>query len=53
VRSSLFEPFVSTKGREGLGLAIAYGILKELGGSISYETGSQGTTFLVELPCSE
>ena len=50
VRASLFEPFVGTKGREGLGLAIVYGILKELGGAIDYQTGSGGTTFRVELP---
>jgi HD-like signal output (HDOD) protein/signal transduction histidine kinase len=50
VRPRLFEPFVSTKAQEGLGLSIASGIVQELGGSIRYETGSDGTTFRVELP---
>jgi HD-like signal output (HDOD) protein/signal transduction histidine kinase len=50
VRPRLFEPFVSTKAQEGLGLSIAYGIVQELGGTIRYETGTGGTTFRVELP---
>lgn len=50
VKASLFEPFVSTKGHEGLGLSIVHGLVKELGGSIDYETGAKGTTFRVELP---
>lgn len=52
VRSRLFEPFVSTKAQEGLGLSIAHGIVQGLGGTIRYETGSGGTTFRVELPVS-
>jgi HD-like signal output (HDOD) protein/signal transduction histidine kinase len=52
VRASLFEPFVSTKGHEGLGLAIVHGILKELGGSIDYETSGSGTVFRIALPLS-
>jgi HD-like signal output (HDOD) protein/signal transduction histidine kinase len=52
VRASLFEPFVSTKGHEGLGLAIVHGILKEMGGSIDYETGSDGTVFRIGLSLS-
>jgi HD-like signal output (HDOD) protein/signal transduction histidine kinase len=52
VRARLFEPFVSTKGHEGLGLAIVHGILKELGGSIDYETGGTGTVFRIALPLS-
>ena len=50
VRSRLFEPFVSTKAQEGLGLSIVYGIVQGLGGAIRYETGAAGTTFRVELP---
>jgi signal transduction histidine kinase len=50
VRSRLFQPFVSTKAQEGLGLSIAHGIVRELGGSMHYETGRGGTTFRVELP---
>lgn len=50
VRDKLFELFVSTKGSGGLGLAIARQIAEEHGGSISYETSPQGTTFAVVLP---
>lgn len=50
IRARLFEPFVSTKGHEGLGLSIAYGIVKELGGQIAYETSSGGTIFRVRIP---
>jgi len=50
VQSTLFEPFTSSKGHEGLGLSIVHGIVKELGGKLSYETGSKGTTFLIQLP---
>jgi signal transduction histidine kinase len=50
VRARLFEPFVSTKAQEGLGLSIAQGILQELGGSLRYESGPGGTTFRVEMP---
>jgi len=50
LQSTLFEPFTGSKGHEGLGLAIVHGIVKELGGKLSYETGSRGTTFVVQLP---
>jgi HD-like signal output (HDOD) protein/signal transduction histidine kinase len=50
IRSSLFEPFTSSKGREGLGLTIVYTIVRELGGTLSYDTGDGGTTFKVRLP---
>jgi HD-like signal output (HDOD) protein/signal transduction histidine kinase len=50
VQSTLFEPYTSSKGHEGLGLSIVHSTVKELGGKLSYETGSKGTTFLIQLP---
>ena len=50
VQATLFEPFTSSKGHEGLGLSIVHGIIAELGGRLTYDTGKTGTTFLVRLP---
>jgi len=52
---SLFDPFFSTKevGKgTGLGLAVVYGLVKEMGGSIKVENGD-GATFVVHLPVNE
>lgn len=50
----IFRPFVTTKpsGRAtGLGLSVAYGIVKRHGGAISFETAPEkGTTFSIDLP---
>lgn len=54
VMQHLFEPFVTTKGvgeGTGLGLAVAYGIIREHGGWIVAENGATGgARFSVYLP---
>lgn len=54
IRSRIFDPFFTTKeaGKgTGLGLAIAMNIVRNHGGSISFETETDiGTTFRVLLP---
>ena len=55
VLPKIFEPFFSTKQATsgvGLGLAVAYGIVKRHGGDIQVETGAE-TTFHVILPIGD
>ncbi|WP_164700261.1 ATP-binding protein [Modestobacter sp. KNN46-3] len=56
VRQDLFEPFVTTKRAgdgSGLGLDNARRIIERRhGGSLTYTTGPEGTTFCVRLPLS-
>ncbi len=58
-RSRLFEPFWTTKGRtshdstrvKGLGLAVAYGLVQVLGGTVSVTSEpGKGSSFRVLLP---
>ena len=49
-KEKVFEPFHSTKDKEGtgLGLYITKQLLERRGGKIWFETSSKGTTFFVE-----
>ena len=50
----MFEPFYTTRpvgAGQGLGLAVSYGVVKQHGGSIEFESSpGKGTTFRVMLP---
>ncbi len=53
--SKIFDPFFTTKEKgTGLGLAVSYSIIKNLGGDIVVEsTVGKGTTFTIKLPISQ
>nr|WP_322938977.1 ATP-binding protein [Pseudomonas sp. s4] len=51
----LFEPFFTTKpvGQGlGLGLAVSYGIVRDLGGSLEAYNGERGAVFTMRLPAA-
>ncbi len=51
VRSRIFDPYFTTKKNgSGMGLAVSDKIVRQHGGQIDLQTGSQGTTFRVVLP---
>jgi two-component system, NtrC family, sensor kinase len=54
IQDKLFEPFFTTKKKSkgvGLGLSVAYGIIKAHQGAIAIEsTVGSGTTFTIQLP---
>jgi len=55
VRERVFEPFFTTKGpaNSGLGLSVAYGIIRRHEGELTVESvPGEGTTFLIRLPRS-
>jgi signal transduction histidine kinase len=55
--SKLFEPFFTTKKKGkgvGLGLSVAYGIIKEHSGTIRVKSNKEnGTTFIIEIPLKQ
>ena len=51
----MFEPFFTTKpvGQGlGLGLAVSYGIVRDLGGSLQASNGERGALFTLRLPAA-
>jgi len=56
VLDKIFQPFFTTKPTgqgTGLGLSLAYDIVKAHGGEIKVETNEgEGSQFIIQMPCS-
>lgn len=51
VLENIGKPFITTKDNgTGLGLPVSYSIVHRYGGTISIDTGTEGTTFYIKLP---
>jgi signal transduction histidine kinase len=51
VQERIFEPFFTTRADgTGLGLSITYTLVEALGGRLSFQTASEGTTFSIRIP---
>jgi len=51
IREKIFDPYFTTKSTgTGIGLALAFRIVSDHQGRISFTTGETGTTFTVDLP---
>jgi len=55
VRADIFRPFFSTRAQgAGLGLTVAHGLVRAMGGALSVESApGRGAAFTVELPTAE
>ena len=54
LQSSVFKPYFSTKTRgTGMGLALTEKLVSQHGGNVTFQTGSQGTTFRIVLPLKQ
>lgn len=57
IRDRMCEPFVTTRAAghgSGLGLAVVWSVVDELGGTIQMTSAPwQGTTFVIDLPPAE
>jgi two-component system cell cycle sensor histidine kinase/response regulator CckA len=55
IRERIFEPFFTTRPealRTGLGLAMAFGIARDEGGTVVLLPGEEGASFVIELPAA-